>query len=96
MIPEPSEEALALGVSDEILNFDQGVLAFKIPHWTQDKPDYTTGYYLWTSLRVRLSNGTYFYTTPVLSEEWGDYLEIGGTQLIRNSKTLIDTRIYWY
>ena len=96
-IPPPNSDAYALSVQEGILTVDQGSLATGISPWVEDKPEYQPGYNLWTSVRVELSDGTYVYTSAVRSTEWDEnILKIGGAQLIRNSKTLIDSRIYWF
>lgn len=79
------------------LNASQGVIALGMPFWDENKPDYISGYHLWKAYKIKLSSGKYVFTDPVLSSEWErNDMIIGGTQLIRNSKTLIDERIYWF
>ena len=96
-IPAPNNDAYALAVQQGILNVEQGSLATGLSPWTTDKPEYSAGNYLWTALKVVLSDGSIIYTSPVKSDEWDKHnTKIGGAQLIRNSKTLIDSRIYWF
>lgn len=77
-IPAPSNEALALVLQEEGLTVDKGTIAVGIPSWMDEKPKYTSGFHLWIAYRVKLSDGTYVFTTPQLSQEWeGNSLIIG-------------------
>ena len=96
-LPAPNNEAYALAVEQGILGVTQGAIATGLAPWSIEKPEYSAGHYLWTSLKVTLNDGTVVYTSPVRSTEWDEFnAKIGGAQLIRNSKTLIDERIYWF
>lgn len=92
----PGAEALYINTDDGIVNSDQGPIALGWNPWSETKPEYEKGYVYWTCARVAMNDGTYLYTTPILSHEWDYKDKIGGAQLIRNSKTLIDERIYWF
>lgn len=96
-IPKPNNEAYGLAVTQGIIGVEQGALATGLAPWSTEKPEYSAGNYLWTSLKIILSDGSVVYTSPVRSTEWDEFnAKIGGAQLIRNSKTLIDERIYWF
>lgn len=96
-IPSPSEPPQALAVDDKALAVQQGVIVTGSSVWSTTRPEYETGYSLWTSDKVKLSDGSYIYTIPEKLPDWDESNQmIGSTQLIRNSKTLVDTRIYWY
>lgn len=95
-IPDPNDPPQILAVSDGALTVQQGTLVTGSSEWTRNRPEYQTGYYLWTSDKIKLSDGSYFYTPPEKLPDWDETINtIGSTQLIRNSKTLVDTRIYW-
>jgi len=96
-IPSPNGEATVLNVAEGVVEVEQGDVSFGQVTWTAIKPDYEEGYYLWTCLKIIMNDGEYYlYSTPMLSSDWNNNTKIGGTQLIRNSKTLIDERIYWF
>lgn len=96
-IPNPNGQAIILNIAEGIVEVEQGNVSFGQVSWTTIKPDYENGYYLWTALKIIMNDGEYYlYTTPILSNDWNNRAKIGGTQLIRNSKTLIDERIYWF
>ena len=88
-----------LRVSDGVVIVSEGAIALlsQMSKWSYEKPEYVYGFHLWTSMEVITSDGTIIYSEPVISGEWESYynIEVGGTNLIRNSKTLIDERIYF-
>ena len=102
-IPEPKI------LNDEInnvINVAQGAIGIsfssvaiedKQSQWSYDKPLFEYGYHLWCSLEMVIDDGSIIYSTPFISADWESYynVDIGGTNLIRNSKTLIDERIYF-
>lgn len=96
LVPDPTDKVKGIKVSQGIINTSQGLLMFN--KWDINKPEYEQDQHLWTALQVTTSDGNYIYTSPLLSDEWEDIQganQIGGTQLIRNTKTLIDERIQW-
>ena len=89
----------------QVLHFSQGnvytlegYLVFNNvkSNWTYNKPTFTYGKHLWISMEITTNDGNLIYTIPQISQEWEVYyMKIGGTNLIRNSKSLIDEKIYW-
>lgn len=57
--------------------------------WTTTPPTWENGKYLWTRYKIGYTNGSTAYTTPNCSSEWEaiNELQIGGTNLIRNTNT---------
>ena len=98
MIPKPTNESSIVAMQTSTgLNASQGAIALGMPFWDEEKPKFLSGYHLWKAYKIKLSGGGYVFTDPVLSSEWEiNDMIIGGAQLIRNSKTLIDERIYWF
>lgn len=95
-IPLPQDEYELLNVQSGVVSVLQGDIAFGYVGWSTTKPEYQEGYYLWCAICVTMNDGSYLlFSTPMLLNEW-QQRKIGGTQLIRNSKTLIDERIYWF
>ena len=96
-IPLPSDSVQGL-YANGYVNSGQGVIAVNAKtQWGYDKPEFENGYHLWTSTEIVFNEGTSVFSDPVLSAEWELFynMNIGGTNLIRNSKTLIDEYINW-
>lgn len=91
--------------SADVLHFKQGAvytedgyLVFnnQKSEWSYTKPSFEYGKHLWISMEISTNEGGLIYTFPQLSQEWEvNYMRVGGTNLIRNSKSLIDSKIYW-
>lgn len=102
-IPEPlianDSATKVLRFSDGILKVDDKPLSIVVPksQWSYEKPEFLYGFHLWTSMEITTLDSTVIYSEPVLSAEWESYynIDIGGRNLIRNSKTLIDNKIFW-
>lgn len=95
-IPVPTASYKGLNFEEGLLNLALGSVVLEGTQWSTEKPDQEPGKHLWTSLMVILDDGTAVFTDPVMSSEWEMTIKIGGRQLIRHSKTLIDERIYWF
>lgn len=101
-IPEPYIFHYAkkiMRVQDGIITTEDGAinLVAREYEWSYDKPEFRYGYHLWTSYELKTLDETYIYSEAELSSEWESFynVDVGGRNLIRNSKTLIDERIYW-
>ena len=99
-IPEPYVFHYAkkiLRISDGIITTDQGGIEVvsKEYEWTYEKPEFKYGYHLWTSYELRTADETFIYSEAELSSEWESFynVDVGGMNLIRNSKNLIDENI---
>ena len=99
-IPEPyvfHYAKMILRISDGVIKTDEGAieLVAREYEWSYDKPEFRYGYHLWTSYELKTQDETYIYSEAELSSEWESFynVDVGGLNLIRNSKNLIDTRI---
>ena len=56
--------------------------------WSTTQPTWSHGKYVWTRNKITYTNGSTSYTTPQCSSEWEavNNLQIGGTNLLRNTK----------
>lgn len=67
--------------------------------WTDEMPDWSPGYYLWTRTKITYTNpDSVEYTEPICDSSWEaiNEIEIGARNLIRNSTTMSFKDYYFY
>ena len=100
LIPSPANSDYILYSKNGFIYMQQGYIKLrpKSNAWIDEIPPYEPNKYLFEAMEIEMSDGTIIYGTVQASSAWDVYnkLEIGGANLIRNSKTLLDTRIRFY
>lgn len=97
--PTAGDSDFIVSVGENPIEVKQGIVEVKtsINTWGYEIPPYDSKRYLFEVMEITMSDGSIIYSEIQKSSAWDTYnkLNIGGANLIRNSKTLVDERIYW-
>ena len=99
-VVQPGNPEFVIFAKQGFVAVSKGVIGVEtnVDFWDYPLPPYDANKYLYEAMEMEMSDGSKVYTEVKRSSAWDAYykLDIGGANLIRNSKTLLDDRIYWF